>query len=265
MKINDDKILTAIRDKAFSLGFLDCGVSAASFLRKINCVWSIGCRKKCMAKWVIVANHLDKRVDPRLLVEMPDRLSRFAELLSGTQKQTDTEAPVLSKYAYGVDYHFVMKSKLAALLAFIQQEIAPCEGRLFVDSAPVLDRAWAARAGLAGLEKYQPDFSGTWVLLAKLFSDLNCLPVIKLVRNHCEIAHAASDACPTKALVAPFVLGVPENVFRIKPLRIGEIDSELKGKFENRAFGCGYLRQDVCPWNLKSETHREPALLPATN
>jgi epoxyqueuosine reductase len=263
MKINDDKILTAIRDKAFSLGFLDCGVSAASFLEEDKLRLVDWLQKEMHGEMGYMANHLDKRVDPRLLVE--NARSVISVLLNyfPAQKQTDTEAPVLSKYAYGVDYHFVMKSKLAALLAFIQQEIAPCEGRCFVDSAPVLDRAWAARAGLGWIGKNTNLISpehGSFFFIGEIILDLELPASDKVVRNHCGNCTRCLDACPTKALVAPFVLDARKCISYQTIENRGEIDSELKGKFENRAFGCD-ICQDVCPWNLKSETHREPAFV----
>lgn len=263
MKVNDDKILTTIRDKALSLGFLDCGVSAACFLQEEKDRLIEWLQKGMHGEMGYMENHLDKRVDPRLLVE--NARSVISVLLNyfPAQRQTDTEAPVLSKYAYGVDYHFVMKSKLADLLAFIQQEIAPCEGRCFVDSAPVLDRAWAARSGLGWIGKNTNLIStehGSFFFIGELILDLELPTSDKVVRNHCGNCTRCLDACPTKALVAPFVLDARKCISYQTIENRGEIDSELKGKFENRVFGCD-ICQDVCPWNLKSETHREPAFV----
>lgn len=263
MKVNNDKILTTIRDKALSLGFLDCGVSAACFLQEEKDRLIEWLRKGMHGEMGYMENHLDKRVDPRLLVE--NARSVISVLLNyfPAQKQTDTEAPVLSKYAYGVDYHFVMKSKLADLLAFIQQEIAPCEGRCFVDSAPVLDRAWAARSGLGWIGKntnlISPEY-GSFFFIGEIILDLELPASDKVVRNHCGNCTRCLDACPTTALVAPFVLDARKCISYQTIENRGEIDSELKGKFENRVFGCD-ICQDVCPWNLKSETNREPAFV----
>lgn len=261
MKISDDKILTIIRDKALSLGFLDCGVSAACFLEEDKLRLVDWLQKEMHGEMSYMANHLDKRVDPRLLVE--NARSVISVLLNyfPAQKQTDTEAPVLSKYAYGVDYHFVMKSKLSTILSFIQQEIAPCEGRCFVDSAPVLDRAWAARAGLGWIGKNTNLISpehGSFFFIGEIILDLELPASDKVVRNHCGNCTRCLDACPTTALVAPFVLDARKCISYQTIENRGEIDSELKGKFESRVFGCD-ICQDVCPWNLKSETHRETA------
>ena len=252
-----------IKTKAKELGFMDCGISEARFLSE---------EKDRLINWLqegmhgemrYMNNHLEKRLDPRLLVE--NARSVISVLLNyfPAQKQVDPDAPVLSKYAFGTDYHFIMKDKLGELLKFIQTEIAPCEGRCFVDSAPVLDRAWAARAGLGWIGKNTNLIStehGSFFFIGELILDLE-LPVDdKVVRNHCGNCSRCIDACPTKALVAPFVLDARKCISYQTIENRGEIDPELKGKFENRVFGCD-ICQDVCPWNLKSETHSEPAFV----
>jgi epoxyqueuosine reductase len=209
-------------------------------------------------------NHLDKRLDPRLLVE--NSRSVISVLLNyfPADKQSDPEAPVLSKYAFGTDYHFVMKDKLGELLKFIQTEIAPCEGRCFVDSAPVLDRAWAARAGLGWIGKNTNLIStehGSFFFIGELIIDLELPSGDKIVRDHCGNCTRCIDACPTQALIMPFVLDARKCISYQTIENRGEIDPKLKGKFENRVFGCD-ICQDVCPWNLKSEVHQEPALRP---
>ena len=252
-----------IKTKAKELGFMDCGISEARFLSE---------EKDRLINWLqegmhgemgYMNNHLEKRLDPRLLVE--NARSVISVLLNyfPAQKQVDPDAPVLSKYAFGTDYHFIMKDKLGELLKFIQTEIASCEGRCFVDSAPVLDRAWAARAGLGWIGKNTNLIStehGSFFFIGELILDLE-LPVDdKVVRNHCGNCSRCIDACPTKALVAPFVLDARKCISYQTIENRGEIDPELKGKFENRVFGCD-ICQDVCPWNLKSETHSEPAFI----
>ena len=252
-----------IKTKAKELGFMDCGISEARFLSE---------EKDRLINWLqegmhgemrYMNNHLEKRLDPRLLVE--NARSVISVLLNyfPAQKQVDPDAPVLSKYAFGTDYHFIMKDKLGELLKFIQTEIAPCEGRCFVDSAPVLDRAWAARAGLGWIGKNTNLISteyGSFFFIGELILDLE-LPVDeKIVRNHCGNCSRCIDACPTQALVAPYVLDARKCISYQTIENRGEIDTELKGKFENRVFGCD-ICQDVCPWNLKSETHSEPAFV----
>ncbi|MDP3914345.1 MAG: tRNA epoxyqueuosine(34) reductase QueG [Bacteroidota bacterium] len=253
-----------IKAKARELGFQDCGISRAKFL---------DAEKDRLLNWLAdemhgemnyMANNLDKRLDPRLLVE--NARSVISVLLNyfPAEKQTDPAAPVLSKYAYGTDYHFVMKDKLGELLRFIQEEIAPCESRCFVDSAPVLDRAWAARAGLGWIGKNTNLISpehGSFFFIGELIIDLELPADNKVVRDHCGNCTRCIDACPTQAIVAPYILDARRCISYQTIENHGEIDPELKGKFKNRVFGCD-ICQDVCPWNLKSEIHHEPAFSP---
>ncbi|HAH23145.1 MAG TPA: tRNA epoxyqueuosine(34) reductase QueG [Prolixibacteraceae bacterium] len=253
-----------IRTKASELGFLDCGFSKAQFL---------GEEKERLLNWLenemngemgYMANHLEKRLDPRLLVENAKSVISVLLNYFPSEKQTDPEAPVLSKYAYGTDYHFVMKDKLGELLRYIQTTIASCEGRVFVDSAPVLDRAWAARAGLGWIGKNTNLLStehGSFFFIGELIIDLELPSEDKVVRDHCGNCTRCIDACPTQAIVAPYILDARKCISYQTIENHGEIDPSLKDKFENRVFGCD-ICQDVCPWNLKSEVHHEPAFHP---
>lgn len=253
-----------IKNKARELGFLDCGFSRAQFLAEEKDRLLNWLDNKMQGEMTYMENHLDKRLDPRLLVE--NARSVISVLLNyfPSEKQTDLEAPVLSKYAYGADYHFVIKDKLGDLLSYIQTEIAPCEGRCFVDSAPVLDRAWAAHAGLGWIGKNTNLLStehGSFFFIGELIIDLELPADDKVVRDHCGNCTRCLDACPTQAIVAPYILDARRCISYQTIENHGEIDQALKGKFENRVFGCD-ICQDVCPWNLKSEAHQEPAFNP---
>jgi epoxyqueuosine reductase len=152
----NDKYQTAeerIKQKSRELGFLDCGISQADFLSDEKDHLTNWLSLGFQAGMVYMARNLEKRLDPRLLVENARSVISVLYNYYPSTTQSDPKAPVISKYAYGTDYHFVLKEKLSLLLNFIRDEIAPCEGRAFVDSAPVLDRAWAARAGLGGVAK----------------------------------------------------------------------------------------------------------------
>lgn len=261
MEKNRESIVQLIKLKASELGFLDCGISTVRFLQEEEGHLKSWLQAGMNGEMAYMANHLDKRLDPALLVE--NARSVISVLLNyfPSQKQADPEAPVLSKYAYAVDYHFVMKEKLAELLEFIQDEIAPCEGRCFVDSAPVLDRAWAENAGLGWIGKNTNLISpehGSFFFIGELVIDLELLADEKVVRNHCGSCTRCIDACPTKAIVEPYVLDARKCISYQTIEKRGEIDIKLKGKFEDRVFGCD-ICQDVCPWNLKSEPHDEPA------
>ncbi len=254
-----------IKDKARELGFLDCGISQAGELSEEKEHLQHWLREEMNGEMRYMANHQEKRLDPRLLVD--NARSVISVLLNyfTDEQQTDTEAPILSKYAYGADYHEVMKEKLGHLLRFVQSEIAPCQGRCFVDSAPVLDRAWAARAGLGWIGKNTNLISvrhGSFFFIGELIIDLELPADDKIVSNHCGNCTRCLDACPTQALVAPFVLDACRCISYQTIENRGEIDPELTGKFENRVFGCD-ICQDVCPWNSKSVAHREPAFNPS--
>ncbi|MDP2337613.1 MAG: tRNA epoxyqueuosine(34) reductase QueG [Bacteroidota bacterium] len=253
-----------IKSRARELGFLDCGISEAKFLADEKDRLMNWLQNEMNGGMTYMANNLEKRLDPRLLVENARSVVSVLLNYFSSEKQVDPDAPILSKYAYGADYHFVMKDKLGELLKFIQSEIAPCEGRCLVDSAPVLDRAWAARAGLGWIGKNTNLIStehGSFFFIGELIIDLELPADNKVIRNHCGNCTRCIDACPTQALVAPFVLDARRCISYQTIENRGEIDPELKGKFENRVFGCD-ICQDVCPWNLKSETHHEPAFTP---
>ncbi len=228
-----------------------------------------------------MARNIEKRLDPRLLYENAKTIIVVLQNYFPAETQKDKSAPILSKYAYGTDYHFVMKDKLKTLLAFIQTEIQVCNGRPFVDSAPVLERAWARRAGLGWVGKNSNLISveaglgwvgknsnlisvehGSFFFIGELILDIE-LPYddSKLVRDHCGNCTRCIDACPTKAIVANGVVDARKCIsYQTIELR-GELDSGLKGQFESRVFGCD-ICQDVCPWNLKSTPHDEPNFKP---
>jgi len=250
--------------KAKEFGFLDCGISKARFLAEEKDRLLNWLDNEMNGQMTYMANHFDKRLDPRLLVDGAKSVVSVLLNYFPAEIQADPEAPILSKYAYGTDYHFVMKDKLDELLKFIKSEIAPCEGRYFVDSAPVLDRAWAARAGLGWIGKNTNLIStehGSFFFIGELILDLELPDGDKVVRDHCGNCTRCLDACPTQALVAPYILDARRCISYQTIENHGEIDVSLKVKFENRVFGCD-ICQDVCPWNLKSETHHEPAFSP---
>jgi epoxyqueuosine reductase len=209
--------------------------------------------------------NIEKRLDPRKLVENAKTVIMVLQNYYPSKTQENEDIPVLSKYAYGTDYHFVMKDKLKKLLRYISEEIEPCTGRPFVDSAPVLERAWARRAGLGWVGKNSNLISvehGSFFFIGELIIDAE-LPCDKpkIVSDHCGNCTRCVDACPTDAIVANRVIDARKCVSYQTIEVKGDLDQNLKGKFENRVFGCD-ICQDVCPWNLKSTPHDEPALEP---
>lgn len=248
-----------IKQKAIDIGFQSCGISRADFLTQDKSRLEDWLGQGMHGEMDYMKQNLEKRLDPRLLFEGAKSVVSVLLNYYPTQKQADPVAPVLSKYAYGKDYHFVLKAKLKTLLQIIQEEIAPCRGRVFADSAPVLDKAWAARAGLGWIGKNTNLITmehGSFFFIGELILDLELEPDQKIVGNHCGNCTRCIDACPTQAIVAPYVVDARKCIsYQTIELK-GELDDSLKGKFENRVFGCD-ICQDVCPWNLKSEPHRE--------
>lgn len=258
---NHDEIVAAIKQKARSLGLSGCVLLPASALSEESEHFNRWLQNGFHGEMDYMARNTDKRLDPRLLVENARTVIVVLQNYFTNKKQSDPSAPVLSKYAFGTDYHFVLKDKLKVLLQFIQAEISPCNGRVFTDSAPVLERAWAKRAGLGWIGKNSNLISldkGSFFFIGELIIDIE-LPYDnpRPVADHCGKCTRCIDACPTKAIVADRVvdarLCISYQTIELK----GELDPNLKGNFENRVFGCD-ICQDVCPWNLKSESHNEP-------
>jgi epoxyqueuosine reductase len=262
---NPKQISDAIKWKAKSLGLLDCVILPAEFLEE---------EEKNLQDWLssgmhgemdYMARNIDKRLDPRILFEGAKTIIVVLQNYYSAETQNDINAPVISKYAYGTDYHFVMKDKLKELLGFIQNEISQCNGRPFVDSAPVLERAWAKKAGLGWVGKNSNLISvehGSFFFIGELILDIE-LPFDnpKPVNDYCGKCTRCVDACPTKAIVADKVIDarlcISYQTIEVK----GKLNENLKNQFENRVFGCD-ICQDVCPWNLKSVKNNEPGFQP---
>jgi epoxyqueuosine reductase len=250
-----------IKDEAQRLGFLSCGISKADFLEAEAPRLETWLNKNMHGEMRYMENHFDKRLDPRKLVE--GSKSVVSLLLNYYPEQTQTDgAYKLSKYAYGRDYHFVIKDKLKALLHFIQEEIGEVVGRAFVDSAPVLDKAWAAKSGLGWIGKHSNLLTqkvGSFYFIAELIIDLE-LDYDTAVTDHCGSCTACIDACPTQA-ITPHVVDGSKCISYFTIELKENIPSEFKGKFDDWMFGCDVC-QDVCPWNRFSKPHNEPLFNP---
>ena len=259
------QISKLIKEKAKLLGLLECAVLPAGFLDEEQSHFQNWLDNGMHGEMAYMERNIDKRLDPEKLYEGAKTIVVVLLNYYPNETQSDKTAPVISKYAYGTDYHFVLKEKLKTLLQFIQTEIVACNGRAFVDSAPVLERAWAKRAGLGWIGKNSNLISvehGSFFFIGELILDVE-IPYDKpkLVSDHCGKCTRCIDACPTKAIVANRVIDarlcISYQTIELK----GDLDEQLKGKFENRVFGCD-ICQDVCPWNLKSEIHNEPDFTP---
>lgn len=251
-----------IKEEAKRLGFLSCGVSKAEFLEEEAPRLENWLKQNMNGEMGYMENHFDKRLDPTLLV--PDSKSVISLLLNYFPSEIqDKDSYHISKYAYGTDYHFVIKEKLKQLLAFIQEEIGDVHGRAFVDSAPVLDKAWAAKSGLGWMGKHSNVLtkqSGSFYFIAELIVDLT-LEYDTPVTNHCGSCTACIDACPTEAIVAPYVVDGSKCISYFTIELKNEIPSSVRGQFDDWVFGCDVC-QDVCPWNRFSKPHNEPLFNP---
>jgi len=252
-----------IKSAAKALGFLSCGISKADFLEDEALRLEQWLNQGHHGSMSYMERHFDKRLDPRLLV--PGAKSVVSLLLNyhTDKKQADLKAPKISSYAYGTDYHFVIKEKLKELMQIIHREIGEVNGRLFVDSAPVMDKAWAAKSGLGWLGKNTNMISkqvGSFFFIAELIIDLE-LDYDTPVTDHCGSCTACIDACPTDALLQPYQIDGSKCISYLTIELKENIPTEFKGQMDNWAFGCDVC-QTVCPWNRFAKPHNEPAFEP---
>jgi epoxyqueuosine reductase len=259
---NKSKYSQFIKDEAKRLGFLSCGISKAEFLEVEAPRLEKWLKNNAHGEMQYMENHFDKRLDPTKLVE--GSKSVISLLLNYYPQEEQTENSFkLSKYAYGTDYHFVIKDKLKQLLHFIQDEIGEVGGRAFVDSAPVLDKAWAAKSGLGWIGKHSNLLTqqvGSFYFIAELIIDLE-LDYDTPTTDHCGTCTACIDACPTQAITEPYVVDGSKCISYFTIELKENIPTDFKGQFDDWMFGCDVC-QDVCPWNKFSKSHSEPLFNP---
>ncbi|MCR9182383.1 MAG: tRNA epoxyqueuosine(34) reductase QueG [Flavobacteriaceae bacterium] len=260
--LSKNKTTQLIKTEANRLGFLSCGISKAGFLEEEAPRLEKWLNQNMHGEMRYMENHFDKRLDPTKLV--PGAKSVISLLLNYYPKESQTdETYKISKYAYGTDYHFVIKDKLKQLLHFIEAEIGEVDGRAFVDSAPVLDKAWAAKSGLGWIGKHSNLLTqqvGSFYFIAELMLDLE-LEYDTPVTDHCGTCTACIDACPTQAIVEPYVVDGSKCISYFTIELKNEIPNDVKGQFDDWVFGCD-ICQDVCPWNRFSKPHNEPLFNP---
>jgi len=259
---NRQKHTDLIKAEAKRLGFLSCGISKAGFLEEEAPRLEKYLKEKRNGEMAYLENHFDKRLDPTILV--PGSKSVISLLLNYYPASFQNEDTYkISKYAYGTDYHFVIKDKLRELMDFISNEIGEVDGRAFVDSAPVLDKAWAAKSGLGWIGKHSLLLTkqlGSFYFISELILDLD-LEYDTPVTDHCGSCTACIDACPTNAIVADKVVDGSKCISYFTIELRNEIPVSEQGKFADWAFGCD-ICQDVCPWNRFSKAHNEPLFDP---
>ncbi len=251
-----------VKEIALDLGFENCGISKAEFLPDDAVNLERWLQNGYNGKMQWMENHFDKRLDPTLLV--PGAKSVISLLFNYYPEQRfDNEDIKISKYAYGQDYHFIIKDKLKSLMHRLNKDIGAIEGRVFVDSAPVLDRAWAAKAGLGWIGKNSMLITkqkGSFYFIAELIVDLELEPDLPTT-DHCGTCTACIDACPTNAIVADKVIDSNKCISYLTIELREQIPSVFKQEMEGWAFGCD-ICQDICPWNKFAAPHKTPELLP---
>jgi epoxyqueuosine reductase len=255
--LNLSKHTQIIKQEAKRLGFDFCGISKADFLEEEAPKLEAWLKAGMHGKMEYMENHFDKRLNPTLLVE--GAKSVISLLYNYYPEQTQvTETPKISKYAYGYDYHEVIKEKLKEFLNTLKEKIGNVNGRTFVDSAPVLDKAWAKKSGLGWIGKNANLINkqnGSFFFIAELIIDLD-LEYDGPIQDYCGTCTKCIDACPTEAIVEPFVVDGSKCISYLTIELKDAIPNEFKNKMDNWAFGCDVC-QDVCPWNRFSTPHHE--------
>ncbi len=254
-KISNTKL---IKQKALDLGFSAVGISKAKFLDNESQLLQEWLNNGFHGEMNYMENNFEKRTDPGKLVEGAKSIISVLLNYYPEELQKDNTYKI-SKYAYGKDYHFVVKEKLHDLLEFIQIEIGDVSGRTFVDSAPVMDKVWAAKSGLGWIGKNTNLISkefGSFVFIGELIIDLE-LKYDKSIKDYCGTCTTCIDACPTKALT-PYKLDARKCISYLTIEKKGDLPEEMKGKWNDWIFGCD-ICQDVCPWNSKLISHNESA------
>ena len=263
MFLEKNKYSSSIKNEALRLGFDFCGISKADFLEEEAPLLEKWLLQNQHGKMAYMQNYFDKRLDPRQLV--PGAKSVISLLYNYyTAIEQNPSAPKLSKYAYGRDYHFVVKEKLKELMNYIKETIGEINGRVFVDSAPVMERAWAKKSGLGWVGKNTNLINrqqGSFFFIAEIISDLD-LDVDGPIEDFCGTCTRCIDACPTDAIIQPYVVDGSKCISYFTIELKEEIPVSYKEKLDDWVFGCDVC-QDVCPWNRFSKNHREKQFLPS--
>lgn len=260
-----EKHAQVLKSTAKRLGFDFCGIAKAEFLELEAPRLEEWLNRNYQGKMSYLANHFEKRLDPTKLVEGAKTVvSLIYNYFPEKQLPHQPEDIKLAKYAYGADYHDVIRAKLTEFLEILGEEVGDINGRSFVDSAPVMERQWAQRAGLGWTGKNSLLLNremGSFFFLAELIIDLEATPDTPLAKDYCGTCTACIDACPTDAIVQPEVIDASKCISYLTIELKDAIPNEFAGKMENWVFGCD-ICQDVCPWNRFSRPHQETAFQP---
>jgi len=260
---NSETLSQQVREEAFRLGFDGCGISRAVPLEADRLRLKEWLEQGMHAGMQYMERNVDKRTDPASLVEGTRSVISVLLNYYPARRQEHPDAPVLSVYAYGMDYHEVIRKKLNRLLQFMNETMGPVNGRGFTDSAPVLDRAWAARAGLGWIGRNSLLISpraGSYFFIGTLLVDIE-LEEDRPIRDFCGDCNRCVRACPTAAITANRTVDSNRCLSYLTIEHHGEISPEYRPLFSNRVFGCD-ICQEVCPWNRKAVPHQVPEFEP---
>ena len=260
-----DLIKEEIKSKAYELGFSYCGFSKAGFLEEEAPKLENWLKQNHHGEMKYMSNHFDKRLDPRLLMENTKTVISLMLNYYTDQKQNDPTAPKISKYAFGKDYHFVIKEKLRELVEFMREQIGEVATKICVDSAPVMDKVWAKKSGMGWIGKntnlIRPRV-GSYFFIAEVLLDFSIEPDGPL-KDYCGSCTRCIDACPTEAIVEPYVVDAKKCISYLTiELKEEILPKQFQDKMDNWMFGCD-ICQDVCPWNRFSKNHKELNFQPA--
>ena len=259
---NIDSLTIDIKTKAKTLGFMSCGISKAGFLEEEAPKLENWLNKNMNGEMSYMERNFDMRLDPTKIVEgAKSVISLTYNYYTG--KTCEDSNFKISKYAYGNDYHFVIKNKLKDLFEYIKEKTGDINGRVFVDSAPILERAWAEKSGLGWIGKNTNLISkknGSFFFLCEIILDLE-LEYDHIETDHCGSCTACIDACPTNAIVEPYVVDGSKCISYYTIELKNNIPDYAKNTYDEWIFGCD-ICQDVCPWNRFSKPHQEPLFNP---
>lgn len=254
-----------LRQEAQRLGFSFVGISKAEHMDEEARRLEAWLNQGLHGQMQYMENHFDLRTDPRKLVPGARSVVSLLYNYHNPDKQQDPQAPKISQYAYGEDYHFVLKRKLKDLLAYLHEQIGEVSGRCFVDSAPVLERDWARRSGVGWVGKHTlliHPRAGSYFFLAELILDLELI-ADGPIKDYCGTCRRCIDACPTQAISQEGYLLDASRCISYLSIELKEaIPEEFRGQLDNWMFGCDVC-QEVCPWNRFSSRHEEPAFEPS--
>ncbi len=262
--LSPEKHTTLIKEEAAKLGFMSCGVARATPLDDDARRLEQWLKKGYNGGMQYMERYFDLRIDPAKLV--PGAKSVITLLLNYFPPEQQKEnTPHIAKYAWGIDYHYVIREKLNLLLAYIKEHIGDVDGRGFVDSAPVLERSWAVNSGLGWIGKngnLLTKQAGSFFFIATLITDLDLVADAPFATDHCGTCTRCIDACPTQAIVSPTEVDGSKCISYLTiELKDELVPSQFHDKMEGWMFGCD-ICQDVCPWNRFSQPHNEPAFTP---